>query len=97
MEPTWAFPRGHAMVSLVVYGMLAYLLITSLRSSALRLLTIAVAGSLIISIGASRLYLGVHYFADVLAGYAAGAVWLTACVTGLEVARRGEAKEARAS
>jgi undecaprenyl-diphosphatase len=43
---------------------------------------------LVLLIGLSRMYLGVHYFSDVVAGYAAGTVWLTACITGLEVVRR---------
>src|SRR5437016_3333732 len=45
------------------------------------------AALLIIAIGFSRLYLGVHYFSDVVGGYAAGVLWLSACVSGLEVAR----------
>jgi membrane-associated phospholipid phosphatase len=41
-----------------------------------------------VAIGLSRLYLGVHYFSDVVGGYAAGVLWLSACISGLEVARR---------
>ena len=39
-------------------------------------------------IGLSRLYLGVHFLSDVIAGYAAGIVWLAVCVTGVEIALR---------
>lgn len=46
------------------------------------------AALLIVSIGISRLYLGVHCFSDVIAGYAAGILWLSACISGLEVAKR---------
>ena len=46
---------------------------------------------LIVAIGFSRLYLGVHYFSDVVGGYAAGLLWLSACISGLEVARRWHA------
>jgi undecaprenyl-diphosphatase len=42
----------------------------------------------VVAIGYSRLYLGLHFFSDVIGGLAAGAVWLTTCVTALEVARR---------
>src|SRR5207244_1672306 len=42
----------------------------------------------IAAIGISRLYLGVHYFSDVVGGYAAGVLWLSACISGLDVARR---------
>jgi len=43
---------------------------------------------LVLLVGLSRMYLGVHYLSDVLGGYAAGVVWLAACITGLEVALR---------
>ena len=42
----------------------------------------------IVLIGISRLTLGVHYFSDVLAGYAAGGLWLSVCITGIETLRR---------
>lgn len=83
--PLWAFPSGHAMVSLVAYGMLAYLLAKATRRPVLRWLATAAAGSLVLLIGAGRLYLGVHYFSDVVAGYTVGVVWLTACATGIAV------------
>jgi undecaprenyl-diphosphatase len=47
---------------------------------------------LILAIGVSRLYLGVHYFSDVVGGYAAGVLWLSACISGVEVARRWRAE-----
>ena len=43
---------------------------------------------LILSISFGRMYLGERYFSDIVAGLAAGGVWLAACLTGLEVARR---------
>jgi undecaprenyl-diphosphatase len=49
---------------------------------------VATAAVLVAAIGLSRLYLGVHYFSDVVAGFAAGTVWLAACISGVEVARR---------
>jgi len=49
------------------------------------------AALLIVAIGLSRLYLGVHYFSDVVGGYAAGVLWLSTCISGLEVARRWDA------
>jgi len=86
---SWSFPSGHAMVSLIGYGMLAYavtLLWVHRRSA--QLSVVLVAALLIVAIGLSRLYLGVHYFSDVVGGYAAGVLWLSACISGLEVARR---------
>jgi len=84
----FSFPSGHAMGSLVAYGMLAYLVWRELPHAWGRM---ALAGGtlvLVLLIGLTRMYLGVHYFSDVIAGYAAGTVWLAACITGLEVVRR---------
>jgi len=85
----WSFPSGHAMGSLVAYGMLAYMVLREThlrRGQAAAVITGAVV--LILLIGLSRMYLGVHYFSDVIGGYAAGVVWVAAVVSGLEVARR---------
>lgn len=86
---SFSFPSGHAMGSLIGYGMLAYLLVAF--SSVGRRHSVAVlvaAFLLILLIGLSRLYLGVHFLSDVIAGYAAGAVWLVVCITGVEIALR---------
>jgi membrane-associated phospholipid phosphatase len=87
-SPGWGFPSGHAMTSLVAYGMLAYLMASQVDRRGERLGIIACAVLLVLLIGVSRMYLGVHYFSDVIGGYAAGAVWLAACISGLEVVRR---------
>jgi membrane protein DedA with SNARE-associated domain/membrane-associated phospholipid phosphatase len=84
----WSFPSGHAMGSLVAYGMLAYLLVRKVDRRGQRLGIIACAVLLVLLVGLSRMYLGVHYFSDVIGGYAAGVVWLAACISGLEVVRR---------
>lgn len=86
---SWSFPSGHSMSSLVTYGMLAYLITLAIKGRRPLQITVMVAALLLIlSIGFSRLYLGVHYFSDVLGGFTAGALWLSACISGLEVARR---------
>jgi membrane-associated phospholipid phosphatase len=84
----WSFPSGHAMGSLVAYGMLAYLLVRQTHRRRQQLGIIACATLLIVLIGLSRMCLGIHYFSDVIGGYAAGVVWLAACISGLEVVRR---------
>lgn len=86
--PGWSFPSGHAMGSVVAYGMLAYLLVRGVDRRGRRLGIIACAVLLVLLVGLSRMYLRVHSFSDVIGGYAAGVVWLTACISGLEVVRR---------
>ena len=80
---SFSFPSGHAMVSLVVYGFIGYLLIANFRSWSSFILFFTVL--LILAIGFSRLYLGVHYPTDIIAGYAAGLVWLISCIISLEI------------
>ncbi|MBV9656876.1 MAG: phosphatase PAP2 family protein [Verrucomicrobia bacterium] len=89
-ETGWSFPSGHAMGALVTYGMLAYLLVVALPAERRGVRRGVVLGAvvLVVLIGFSRIYLTVHYFSDVLAGYAAGALWLLVCLTGVELARR---------
>jgi len=92
---SFSFPSGHAMASLVTYGMLAYLLaVFRAKRRKLRVVIVTAAALLVLAIGISRLYLGVHYFSDVVGGYAAGALWLSTCITGIEIARRQPAVQA---
>jgi undecaprenyl-diphosphatase len=92
-NPTWSFPSGHAMGSLVGYGMLAYVLVLLVRGTrAARICIVAGLALLIAAIGVSRLYLGVHYLSDVIGGYAAGLLWLSLCIAAVEVARRWRSK-----
>lgn len=90
---SWSFPSGHAMGSLIAFGMFGYLLWLRVDGHRARIATIVVAALLIVAIGASRILLGVHYVSDVVGGYAAGAVWLSACVSGTEVARRHRGRD----
>jgi len=94
---SWSFPSGHAMGSLVGYGMLAYILILHVRRPAARFAIATGALILTVAIGVSRIYLGVHYFTDVIAGYFAGVLWLSVCVTAMELVRRRVPTSARTS
>jgi membrane protein DedA with SNARE-associated domain/membrane-associated phospholipid phosphatase len=90
VETSYSFPSGHAMESFVAYGMVAYLAVLLwLRSWEARVAAVCGAALVVVLIGFSRMYLGVHYFSDVVAGYAAGGVWLSALITGAETMRRG--------
>ena len=86
-ESTFSFPSGHSTVSLAVYGALAVVIARRVSRPA-RLPWLAAAGVLVGLIGFSRLYLGVHFLTDVLAGFAAGAAWLAACVVTLDLHQR---------
>lgn len=86
---TFSFPSGHALGSLVGYGMLAYVIGSSWVETVAGRTRLAIATAvLVVAIGISRLYLGVHYFSDVVAGYAVGLLWLSVCISGLQVAER---------
>lgn len=86
---SFSFPSGHALGSLVGFGMLAYLLVSSWPPARRhRVLVTIGAAALVLAIGIARLYLVVHYLSDVIAGFAAGMVWLAACITGVEIALR---------
>lgn len=82
----YSFPSGHAMVSLVIYGLLGYILSTQFPRA--RKFILCLTAILVAAIGFSRLYLGVHWPTDVAAGYAAGLVWLIACISSLKVWRK---------
>ncbi|XXY44388.1 phosphatase PAP2 family protein [Sorangium sp. So ce269] len=84
----WSFPSGHSMGTFITFGMLSYLGLLFVRTLRARLLLLAFALSWTVAMGFSRMYLGVHYLSDVLAGFAAGSMWLAACISGIEVARR---------
>jgi len=79
----YSFPSGHAMSSIAFYGMGTYLLWKLLRRKMKAAWVLQAAGGLLIlEIGLSRIYLGVHYASDVLAGFAAGGLWLMMCMAG---------------
>ena len=74
---SYSFPSGHAMISAAAYGALAYLAWPQLRTRRRRALLVAATALVVALIGFSRLYLGVHYLSDVLAGVAGGVFWLS--------------------
>jgi undecaprenyl-diphosphatase len=79
---SYSFPSGHAMLSFCCYGLLALFGNLHLSGRARRLAQIS-AVALILLIGISRIYLGVHHATDVIAGYLIGTVWIAALLAGL--------------
>jgi membrane-associated phospholipid phosphatase len=85
---TYSFPSGHALVSLAVYGSIALVLAKRLPTYGKRAALLGGTAVLVLAIGFSRLYLGVHFLSDVVAGYAAGAAWLALLYVTLELRSR---------
>jgi undecaprenyl-diphosphatase len=84
---TYSFPSGHSLFSFCFYGVLAGLLAGRVQSASLRVLIWLVAALLVLAIGLSRIYLGVHYPSDVIAGYLTGTIW-TATMIALDRLRK---------
>jgi membrane-associated phospholipid phosphatase len=80
LETSYSFPSGHAMTAVFAYGAIAYLIAGSVTNRKWRAALYASTALLAFLIGFSRLYLGVHYLTDVLAGWAAGIAWLFTCI-----------------
>lgn len=85
-ELGWSFPSGHSSGALTAYGMLAYLLIRR-TSQVWHLPLTLLAITLILLVGYSRIVLQVHWFSDVVAGFASGTAWLLVCIAIAEIAR----------
>lgn len=81
----YSFPSGHAMSAIVFYGFIAYLSIVLIKKRLIKSLIIALCASMVAIIGISRIYLGVHFPSDILAGYLAGISWLMFCIIILNV------------
>ena len=80
VERSLSFPSGHALGSIVVYGLLAALLARHAARPWLRRAALVLLGGLILAIAFSRVYLGAHYLTDVLGGLCCGGAWLAACL-----------------
>jgi undecaprenyl-diphosphatase len=92
---SYSFPSGHAMGSLVVFGALVYLVMRGSHSWRLRSAAAALGLCVVGAISLSRIYLGVHWFSDIVAGVSAGLVWLATTTAAYEVFRRMRPRVAR--
>ncbi|WP_149094041.1 phosphatase PAP2 family protein [Paenibacillus terrae] len=76
----YSFPSGHSMTAFTMYVALTFLIWKHVPSRLGRILLVAVSALLIVTIGTSRIYLGVHYPSDVLGGYFMSGSWMAACI-----------------
>jgi undecaprenyl-diphosphatase len=84
----WSFLSGHAVMSVIFYGMVTYFIVRDIRSRRLRVFITTAVVFAVFLIGFSRIYLQVHFLSDVIAGFVGGLFWLTMCITGLEIYRK---------
>nr|WP_256336630.1 phosphatase PAP2 family protein [Paenibacillus sp. OK060] len=76
----YSFPSGHSMAAFSLYGGLAFLIWKHVPTATGRVLMIIVSAIFILTIGMSRIYLGVHYPSDVVGGYFLSGCWLAVCI-----------------
>ena len=75
-ETGYSFPSGHSMVAMAFFGLLIWMVWRYHRRDAMRVVWCVVFGLVIVMVGVSRIYLGVHYASDVLAGFCVSLIWL---------------------
>ena len=93
---TASFPSGHAMLSAVTYLTLGALLARVEEHRRVKALLVAVAILITLLVGSSRVYLGVHWPSDVIAGWCVGAAWASLCwFVALQLQRRGQVETPR--
>ncbi len=89
---SYSFPSGHALISFCFYGAAAALITAREKRPWVRALVWAAALIMVLAIGVSRIYLGVHHASDILAGYLAAAFWITGIAIGYRRLRRPEGR-----
>ncbi len=79
-EKSFSFPSGHTMMSTIFYGLIIYYVCKNIKNKNLKYLLVSLLSLIIVMIGVSRIYLGVHYATDVAAAYVLGIVYLVAYI-----------------
>ena len=83
VESGYSFPSGHSMGSFILYSAIAVVLVKISKKTVVDAVIIILFALLVLAIGISRIYLGVHYPSDVVAGFAAGGFWVCLCTLAL--------------
>jgi undecaprenyl-diphosphatase len=77
----FSFPSGHSMMAFALYAIIAYIAWRDVRTTKSRIVLLLFTAFMIIIIGVSRIYLGVHYPSDIVGGFAVSALWVTIAIT----------------
>jgi len=85
---SYSFPSGHAMGSFITFGALAYIGLRQPWPWVAKSAALAIALTMVVLVGLSRVYLGVHWTSDIAGGWSAGSVWLTSAVVAFEMLLR---------
>lgn len=97
-EGGFSFPSGHSITSMFVYGMLLYLIQTHVQNRRMRIVLSVLVAIPLVLVGPSRIYLGVHYPTDVLAGWCLGFAVLMLAIEVLQrIAKRGQPVDEQAA
>ena len=80
-EPSLSFPSGHATIAVALYGFIIYVIWKNHTQLKYKNISLFIGLTIIILIGLSRLYLGVHFLSDIIGGYFIGLLWLIAVIT----------------
>lgn len=75
-ETGYSFPSGHSMISMAFFGLLVWMVWSYEKDRRFRLIWCTLFSLIIVMVGVSRIYLGVHYASDVLAGFCVSLIWL---------------------
>lgn len=79
-ESGYSFPSGHSMVSMAYYGLIIYFIYKKIKAKRVRNVLMILIGLLILAIGFSRIYLGVHFASDVIGGFLISIIYLVCAI-----------------
>ena len=80
IESGYSFPSGHSMVSMAYYGLIIYFIYKKIKDKRVRNVLMILIGLLILAIGFSRIYLGVHFASDVIGGFLISIIYLVCAI-----------------